>query len=405
MIIKIAFKNIWRNSLRSWTVIIAITLGIFGGLAVISTATGLSKMRQNNAIDTYISHIQIHDTNYLQYARINDTIFQKEELISFIKLSKFTSGLSTRIKAESFIQSAGGTSGVILNGIIPSNEKNVTGIYKKLDQGNYLKNYKRKPPIIISRILSTKLNAKINTTIQCTFLNAQGESAVCLFKVVDIYNTNNSLYDEVNAFVEMEDLKEYSQLSGIHEIAIKIENESNVESFRSKLIQQFPNHQIDSWRGIAPELGYADKMMNLILIIFLIIIMLALAFGIINTMLMAVLERKKELGMLLSIGMNKRKVFWMIIWESIFLALISGPLGLLSSYLAITKFANHGIDLSFAAKGLKSVGIESTIYPYVENRFYYIISFLVIITAILSSIYPAMRALKLNPSETLRTAN
>ena len=266
MIIKIAFKNIWRNSLRSWTVIIAITLGIFGGLAVISTATGLSKMRQNNAIDTYISHIQIHDTNYLQYARINDTIFQKEELISFIKLSKFTSGLSTRIKAESFIQSAGGTSGVILNGIIPSNEKNVTGIYKKLDQGNYLKNYKRKPPIIISKILSTKLNAKINTTIQCTFLNAQGESAVCLFKVVDIYNTNNSLYDEVNAFVKMEDLKEYSQLSGIHEIAIKIENESNVESFRSKLIQQFPNHQIDSWRGIAPELGYADKMMNLILI-------------------------------------------------------------------------------------------------------------------------------------------
>lgn len=405
MIIKIAFKNIWRNSLRSWTVIIAITLGIFGGLAVISTATGLSKMRQNNAIDTYISHIQIHDTNYLQYARINDTIFQKEELISFIKLSKFTSGLSTRIKAESFIQSAGGTSGVILNGIIPSNEKNVTGIYKKLDQGNYLKNYKRKPPIIISKILSTKLNAKINTTIQCTFLNAQGESAVCLFKVVDIYNTNNSLYDEVNAFVKMEDLKEYSQLSGIHEIAIKIENESNVESFRSKLIQQFPNHQIDSWRGIAPELGYADKMMNLILIIFLIIIMLALAFGIINTMLMAVLERKKELGMLLSIGMNKRKVFWMIIWESIFLALISGPLGLISSYLAITTFANHGIDLSFAAKGLKSVGIESTIYPYVENRFYYIISFLVIITAILSSIYPAMRALKLNPSETLRTAN
>ncbi|MDG1046651.1 MAG: FtsX-like permease family protein [Bacteroidia bacterium] len=405
MIIKIAFKNIWRNSLRSWTVIIAITLGIFGGLAVISTATGLSKMRQNNAIDTYISHIQIHDTNYLQYARINDTIFQKEELISFIKSSKFTSGISSRIKTESFIQSAGGTSGVILNGIIPYNEKNVTGIYKKLDQGNYLKNYKRKPPIIISQILSTKLNAKINTTIQCTFLNAQGESSVCLFKVVDIYNTNNSLYDEVNAFVKMEDLREYTQLSGIHEIVIKLENEFNVESFRSKLIQQFPNHQIDSWRGIAPELGYADKMMNLILIIFLIIIMLALAFGIINTMLMAVLERKKELGMLLSIGMNKRKVFWMIIWESIFLALISGPLGLLSSYLAITTFANHGIDLSFAATGLKSVGIESTIYPYVENRFYYIISFLVILTAILSSIYPAMRALKLNPSETLRTSN
>jgi ABC-type lipoprotein release transport system permease subunit len=405
MIIKIAFKNIWRNSLRSWTVIIAITLGIFGGLAVISTATGLSKMRQNNAIDTYISHIQIHDTNFLQYARINDTIVQKEELISYIKSFEFVKAISTRTKAESFIQSAGGTSGVILNGIIPSKEKGVTSIYSKLEQGNYLQKHKRKPPIILSQILSKKLNAKINTTIQCTFLNAHGESAVSLFKVVDIYHTNNSLYDEVNAFVKMSNLKEYTQLSGIHEIAIKLRDESNVESFRSKLIYQYPSHQIDSWRGIAPELGYADKMMNLILIIFLIIIMLALAFGIINTMLMAVLERKKELGMLLSIGMNKRKVFWMIIWESIFLALISGPLGLISSYIAITTFANHGIDLSFAASGLKSVGIESTIYPYVEDKFYYIISFLVIITAILSSIYPAIRALKLNPSETLRTAN
>lgn len=405
MIIKIAFKNIWRNSLRSWTVIIAISLGIFGGLAVISTATGLSKMRQNNAIETYISHIQIHDTNFLQYARTNDTINQKTDILSFLNLSQLVSGISTRIKVESFIQSAGGTSGVILNGITPDQEKSVTRIYQKLKKGNYFQDYKRKPPIILSQILSTKLNAKINTTVQCSFVNSKGEPAVCLFKVIDIFQTNNSLYDEVNAFVKAEDLKSYNQLSGIHEIAIKLENESNVESFRKKLIENFPNHQIDSWRGIAPELGYADKMMNLILIIFLIIIMLALAFGIINTMLMAVLERKKELGMLLSIGMNKRKVFGMIIWESIFLALLSGPLGLVCSYVAISIFAKKGIDLSFAASGLKSVGIESTIYPYVENSFYYIISILVILTSILSSIYPAIKALKLNPSETLRTAN
>ena len=405
MIIKIAFKNIWRNSLRSWTVIIAITLGIFGGLAVISTATGLSKMRQNNAIETYISHLQIHDTNFLQFSRINDTIPQKAELISYLNSSKLVNGLSKRIKTESFIQSAGGTSGVILNGISPDNEKNVTRIYQKLNHGNYFQKYKRKPPIILSQILSNKLNAKINSTVQCSFVNSYGESAVCVFKVIDIFQTNNSLYDEVNAFVKMEDLKAYAKLTGIHEIAVKLEDESNVETFRNELISKFPNHQIDSWRGIAPELGYADKMMNLILIIFLIIIMLALAFGIINTMLMAVLERKKELGMLLSIGMNKKKVFGMIIWESVFLALLSGPLGLLCSYIAITTFAKKGIDLSFAASGLRSVGIESTIYPYVENRFYYIISILVILTAILSSLYPAIKALKLNPSETLRTAN
>jgi len=138
--------------------------------------------------------------------------------------------------------------------------------------------------------------------------------------------------------------------------------------------------------------------------IFLVIIMLALAFGIVNTMLMAVLERKKELGMLISVGMNKRKVFWMIVWESIFLALIAGPLGIVTSYLAIQFFGKYGIDLSFAAAGLRSVGLESIIYPTIDSYYYIVISVLVIITAILSCIYPALKALKLNPAETLRTA-
>ena len=132
--------------------------------------------------------------------------------------------------------------------------------------------------------------------------------------------------------------------------------------------------------------------------------MLALAFGIVNTMLMAVLERKKELGMLISVGMNKRKVFWMIIWESIFLALIAGPLGIFSTYLAVNFFGRVGIDLSFAAQGLRSIGLESTLFPILDDKYYVIISILVIITAILSCIYPALKALKLNPAETLRKA-
>ena len=404
MIVKIAFKNIWRNSLRSCTVIMAISLGIFGGLAVISTATGLSKMRQNNAINSYISHIQIHDSNFLAYGRLTDTIVKQKEIVRFLQKNPIVSGFSSRIKIETFIQSAGGTSAVILNGIEPINEKKVTDINTKLEEGNYLSDYKRKPPIILSTILATKLNAKINTSVQCSFVNPDGEATTIVFKVVDIFASNNSMYDKMNAFVLIDNLKNTAH-KGVHEMAINLKDESYVEEFRTTLISQFPTLKIDSWRGTAPELGYADKMMHLVLIIFLIIIMLALAFGIINTMLMAVLERKKELGMLLSIGMNKNKIFLMIVLESTFLALISGPIGLSISYLVVTFYEDTGIDLSFASSGLKSVGIESTIYPFLDSNYYFIISVLVILTAILSSIYPAFKALKLNPSETLRTAN
>lgn len=404
MIFKIAFKNIWRNKLRSWTVIIAIALGIFGGLAVISTATGLSEMRQKNAIQTYVSHIQVHDSNYLKYSGLNDIITEEEDILLFIKKNPNTEGVSARLRIESFIQSAGGTSGVILNGINPADEKQVTNISEMLQEGNFLEDYKRKVPILISKKLATKLNAKVKTTIQCSFTDVNGLPATGVFKVVDIFTTSNSMYDEVNAFVRLEDLQAISGIYGSHEIALTLKDEEKVEEFREELIANFPSQHIASWRGIAPELGYADKMMDLVMTIFLIIIMLALAFGIVNTMLMAVLERKKELGMLISLGMNKRKVFWMIVWESIFLALIAGPLGILSAYLAIQFFGTYGIDLSFAADGLRSVGLESIIYPTLNPNYYIVIGILVVTTAILSCIYPAQKALKLNPAETLRTA-
>jgi putative ABC transport system permease protein len=404
MIFKIAFKNIWRNKLRSWTVIIAIALGIFGGLAVISTATGLSDMRQDNAIRTYVSHIQVHDSNYLKFNGLTDIIAEENEIVSYIKKHPNTEGVSARLRVESFIQSAGGTSGVILNGINPADEKRVTNISEMLQDDNFLERYKRKPPILISQKLATKLNAKIKTTIQCSFTDANGMPVTGVFKVVDIFSTSNSMYDEVNAFVRLEDLQAISAVYGSQEIALTLKDDEQVEAYRKELIQNFPKQHIASWRGIAPELGYADKMMDLVMTIFLIVIMLALAFGIVNTMLMAVLERKKELGMLISVGMNKRKVFWMIVWESIFLALIAGPLGIIASYLAISFFGRYGIDLSFAAEGLRSVGLESMIYPTLSSNYYIVISVLVVTTAILSCIYPALKALKLNPAETLRTA-
>lgn len=404
MIIKIAFKNIWRNKLRSWTVIVAIALGIFGGLAVISTATGLSQMRQNNAIRTYVSHLQIHDSDYLKYSGLNNTISHENEILKFLKKHNNTAGVSARLCVESFIQSAGGTSGVILNGINPTDEKQVTAISEMLQQGNFLETYKRKPPILISQKLATKLNADVKTTIQCSFTGAGGLPVTAVFKVVDIFSTSNSMYDEINAFVRLEDLRAMSQVNGSHQIAITLREEEQVERFREELIANFPSHHIATWRGIAPELGYADKMMDLVMTIFLIIIMLALAFGIVNTMLMAVLERKKELGMLISVGMNKRKVFWMIIWESIFLALIAGPLGIAVSFLAIQFFGRQGIDLSFAADGLRSLGLDSIIYPTLNPIYYVVIGILVVTTAIISCIYPAKKALELNPAETLRTA-
>ena len=93
---------------------------------------------------------------------------------------------------------------------------------------------------------------------------------------------------------------------------------NDADSTKNELATAFEDAKVETWADINPELGYANELMSTFIFIFMGIILLALSFGIINTMLMAVLERKRELGMLMSVGMNKTKVFLMIMFEKLF---------------------------------------------------------------------------------------
>jgi ABC-type antimicrobial peptide transport system permease subunit len=138
-------------------------------------------------------------------------------------------------------------------------------------------------------------------------------------------------------------------------------------------------------------------------LVFGLIILAALAFGIINTMLMVVLERTRELGMLTAIGMNKRRVFSMIMLESVFLSLVGGIAGMVLSYLMILTTSKTGIDLSQYAEGFGALGYSAQVFPEITPGFFGIVTILIIITGVLSSIYPALKALKLDPAEAIRS--
>jgi ABC-type lipoprotein release transport system permease subunit len=231
-----------------------------------------------------------------------------------------------------------------------------------------------------------------------------GKTVSAVFRIVDFYTSGNSVYDEANAFVPRSILGDLMHTESAHEVALILRDEEKVDQFLSEIQKEFPSLDMRSWRALAPELGYADQMMGLIMTLFLGIIMAALAFGIVNTMLMAVLERRKELGMLLAIGMNKRKVFRMIMLETSLLTFLGAPVGMVLSVLSQLILSRTGIDLSFLSEGLRSVGLESVIYPSLDIQPLIIMSILVVITGILSALYPARKAIRLNPGETLRTA-
>jgi ABC-type antimicrobial peptide transport system permease subunit len=142
--------------------------------------------------------------------------------------------------------------------------------------------------------------------------------------------------------------------------------------------------------------------MNQIYGIFMALILAALAFGIVNTMLMSVLERTRELGMLSAIGMNRRRVFSMIMLESIFLSVVGGVAGMVVSGVVIGITGHTGINLVKYSEGMEAFGYSAHLYPTIGADFFMILTVLIVITGILSAIYPARKALQLNPVEALR---
>lgn len=402
MLFKIAWKNIWRNKLRSFIVLMSIFLGIWAGIFISGLSNGMNNQRIDNFLSTSTSHIQIHNADYLKDKELKHKLFQFSDLKAALDKKYDEINYTPRMMLNGMIASANSAKGVSIVGINTEMEKSVTIIHEKVKEGNYFQEDK-KNQLLIGQKLAEKLKIGVNKKVVVTFQDANKEIISTAFRIVGIYKSANSRYDEMTVFVRNRDLNKILQVEDFyHEIAIYCNDKEITDTLSSELSGMFPTLEVRSWKEIAPDLSYANEVMMQSLLVIMVIIMLALAFGILNAMLMAILERKRELGMLMAVGMNKTKVFSMIMIETILLSAISGPLGLLIGYITISWMGTHGLDLSMLSKGLEEYGYSTVVYTDVPSDFYWSTLAIVAITAILSSIYPAYKALKLNPVDSIR---
>jgi len=211
----------------------------------------------------------------------------------------------------------------------------------------------------------------------------------------------------MSAFVRNEDLYPVVGIgeNEFHEVSIILHDDDfeHISDYRSRTKADLAKLSILTWKELAPDAGMMADIMEVYYYIIMAIIFFALAFGIINTMLMAILERVKELGMLMAIGMKKLQVFTMIMLETIFLTLTGSVVGMLLGGLIINITGKTGINFSSVEEGFEAVGWAAIVYPDIEISFFFGVTVMVIIVAILSSIIPARKALKFKPIEALRT--
>jgi ABC-type lipoprotein release transport system permease subunit len=406
MLTTLAWKNIWRNKIRSLVVIAAIVVGLTGGIFSIAVMNGMVERRMKAAVELETSHIQIHNPAFIENKEIQYRIFDSDSLSHVLSSNPAIRSFSFRTKVFAMINSPYASNGVMINGIDPEIEKKVTGIYQKIDDssGNYFSTDKRNQ-IVISKRLADKLKVKLRSKITLTFQGIGDTLTGGSFKIVGIYNTSNGPFDEMNVFVRNSDLKRIANIGAVesHEVAIMLKEPEQYQLVADELKKNLPGYNIQTWKEIQPELGMMNDMMAQMYAVLMVIIMLALMFGIVNTMLMSVLERVRELGMLMAIGMNKRRIFRMIMLETLFLSLTGAVIGMIVSFLIILQVQKTGINLAVFAEGLESFGYESMIYPSLGVLYYVMFTLMIAFFAIISSIYPARKALSLNPADALKT--
>jgi putative ABC transport system permease protein len=327
MITQIAWRNIWRNKKRSLIIIAAVIIGLWSGIFLMAFYNGMIEQRINSAISGELSHIQLHHPDFRKDYEPKFFLNNGGAILQQIQANPNVKAAAGRIILKGMIASAAGSSGISINGVMPTEEKQLTNLPGKIVEGNYFDAQKHNE-IIISQKVAQKLKVKLRNKVVLTFQDTEGNIASGAYKITAIYKTVNSPYDESNVFVNINDVALLAGLNGqLNEVAVLLTDNTLLNSTQTAFKQNFAGTDVQNWTELSPELGLTVSVSDQMVFIFMGIILLALSFGIINTMLMAVLERTREIGMLLALGMNRLKVFAMIVLETFFLVLAGCPVG------------------------------------------------------------------------------
>ncbi len=400
MLLKISWRNIWRNPRRSMVMIGAVLVGIWAGVFVSSLSLGIVEQRFRTSIEQHVSHIQIHNPDFLKENNVTHKIENWNTLRSAIENDPEIKAFSGRTLINGMLATSNLTTAINLIGIDTLMESRATGLQANVLEGSFFGGDELNP-ILLGKKLADKTKSQPGSRVVVTFQNIDGELTSVLFRVAGIYQTSNTMYDGNFAYVLQANLNELLNADLIiNQVALICHDVEMVDDITGKYKSTFPNLTIRPWSEISPDLSYMQEMSGVMLMVVLIIILFALAFGLLNTILMSVYERIKELGMLMAVGMNKKRIFGMILLETIFITMIGALLGMVFGLLTI-KFLQHtGIDFStVGGDSLNAFGFDTVVYPSIDGSYFFMVTVLSAITAVITSIYPAFKALRLNPAE------
>lgn len=399
MTTKLAWKNIWRNKTRTVVFLLAAFVGFAMALFTLNLMKSISQQRLDDAKNLQTSDLQIHRKGFQEDKDITRFIPKANDVILQLEKTKNVDVVAKRISSNAVAASPENSIGCEVKGVVPSIENNVSVISDFLVEGTYLSE-EMKTPILISKKTAEKLKLKLKSKIIITLKDAKGDIVGGSFKVVGIFATPSTPFDENTVIVNYTDLQVLASIKEPQEITIKLKDPLKLIETQNNIKKVISNdYEVDNWKELLPELNAFDAFINMVGVLFTIITILGLGFSLMNIMNMIVQERAHEIGMLRAIGQSRFNVFSMLLKEAGILMAIGSTCGIALGILFISIAGEQGVPIS---SGLEMLGIRPIMYPKLNPELIMMIIIIATVLTLLIASIPAYKAMKTKPNAALR---
>jgi putative ABC transport system permease protein len=407
MNIKMAWRNMWRNPRRTLLTVSAIAFACLLLVFMLSFQFGAYDTMINASVKIHTGHLQVQAKGYNEKQQMRQVVSDPASVEGILAQIRGVEAFTSRANAFSMISSNERTNGALVIGIDPEKEARVSTLKKLIRKGKYLAGTDT-DRILVGRLLANNLKVDVGDELTVLGQGRDGSVAAAVFKVSGIFSSGIDDLDRSTVHVPLKYFQEiYSMDRAVHEVTSVCKDLGDLPAIKQAVISEInkldtkPSLTALGWKELMPGLSQGI-LMDLVsgLIIYFILIMVV-AFSILNTFLMAILERTREFGMLMAIGTTPGRLTRMVLTESILMTLIGIAAGIALGCAVTLYFQIHGINIAGASEILQQYGISGRLYPKLSLLSASIGPGMVFVITLFAALYPALRIKRLRPVEAM----
>lgn len=406
LLIKLAWRNLWRNKRRTILTLLAISFATLITIAMRGMQLGVYEYNITNIVDMFPAYLQIQHKEYLDNPSINKSFKWTTELEEKLNSIPEIISHSQRVYANGLICFNDKSYGAAIFGVNPKQENKVSTILTKINKGKIFESDTLNE-IVVGYKLLENLKANIGDEVVILSQGFDGSLGNMKFKIVGSIKTGSKEFDGMTIFMGLKTSQELLALYGgkIHSVAIKLSSIDEINDIKNNLNEIFYDKDIAvlSWEQIMPEFKQAIELDNVSGILMLGILILVVAFGILNTVLMSVTERFKEFGIALAVGIPNKKLTYIVFFETVFILLIGLIIGNIIGWAINHYIINNPITFTgeFAAM-YEEYGFLPILTSTNKLSIFVNTSLTVLIVSFVVFLYPAYKLFKLEPLKGIR---